>query len=110
MNTPTEILFECPMYKKLASNFYKENYKNNFSCEIYLMEKEKLWNKRKNKIDRVTKKIEKAKSKTQQVAPIFLEKLIGLYERKNTSQKDKVYIILELQKYYSHQIMQFFSN
>ena len=108
MNAPTEILFECPMYKKLASNFYKENYKNNFSYEIYLMESEKLWNKRKNKIDRVTQKIEKAKSKTQQVTPIFLEKLIGLYERKNTSQKDKVYIILELQKYYSHQIMQFF--
>lgn len=108
MNAPTEILFECSMYEKLASDFYKENYNNNFSYERCLMEREKLWNKRKNKIDRVTQKIEKAKSKTQQVTPIFLEKLIGLYERKNTSQKDKVYIILELQKYYSHQIIQFF--
>lgn len=108
MNAPTEILFDCSMYKKLASDYYKENYNNNFSYERYLMEREKLWNKRKHKIDKVIQKIEKAKSKTQQVTPIFLEKLIGLYERKNTSQKDKVYIILELQKYYTHQIVQFF--
>jgi hypothetical protein len=108
MSSPIEILFECSMYKKLASDRYKENYNNDFSYERYLVERENLWNKRKNKIDRVTKKIEKAKSKTQQVTPIFLEKLIGLYERKNTSQKDKVYIILELQKYYSDPIIQFF--
>lgn len=46
--------------------------------------------------------------KTQQVTPEFLDKLIGLYERKNTSQKDKIYILLELKKYYNPKIIQFF--
>lgn len=49
MNAPTKILFECSMYEKLASDFYKENYNNNFSYERCLIEREKLWNKRKKK-------------------------------------------------------------
>lgn len=40
-------------------------------------------------------------SKVQQVTPSFIDQLIGLYERKNTSQKDRRYILLELKKYYS---------
>lgn len=28
--------------------------------------------------------------------PSFLDKLIGFYERKNTSQKDRMYILAEL--------------
>ncbi len=42
------------------------------------------------------------------MTPEFIDKMIGLYERKNTSQKDKMYILLELQKYYSPKIIQFF--
>ena len=56
----------------------------------------KLWEARKSKIDRINSKIEIALSKTQQVTPSFINQLIGLYERKNTTQKDKVYILLEL--------------
>lgn len=58
----------------------------------------KLWEARKYKIDRINSKIEIALSKTQQVTPSFINQLIGLYERKNTTQKDKVYILLELKK------------
>lgn len=47
-------------------------------------------------------------NKTQQVTPSFLDQLIGLYERKNTSQKDRVYILAELKKYYSETIIMFF--
>ena len=43
-------------------------------------------------------KIEKAILKTQQVTPSYVDQLIGLYERKRTSQKDKVYILLELKR------------
>ena len=70
--------------------------------------KRKLWDKRKSKIEKINQKIEKAKSRTQQVTPNFIDQLIGLYERKNTSQKDKMYILAELQKYYSFDIIQFF--
>ena len=34
--------------------------------------------------------------------------MIGLYERKTTSQKDKVYIIQELKKYYNPKVVNFF--
>lgn len=67
-----------------------------------------LWNKRKSKIEKRDHKIEKAKLKTQQVTPSYVDQLIGFYERKNTSQKDRMYILLELQKYYSPKIIQFF--
>lgn len=108
MESPEKLLLKCSMYRKLSSGLYKEKYKVNFSNEKLLLEKEKLWSTRKGKIDRITQKIDKAKSKTQQVTPDFLDQLIGLYERKNTTQKDKVYIILELKKYYTPKIIQFF--
>ena len=87
---------------------YQNDYADNYSEEKSEKLKRELWEKRKNKIKKIDQKIEKAKFKTQQVTPEFLDQLIGLYERKNTSQKDKMYILLELQKYYSPQIMQFF--
>ena len=108
MKKPEDLLHECWMYKKLISDRYKEKHKKAFFSEKQLLETLLLWDERKHKIDRITQKIKKAKEKTQQVTPEFLDKLIGLYERKNTSQKDKVYIILELKKYYTKQIIRFF--
>lgn len=108
MQKPEKLLFDVSLYKKFLSFAYKKKYLENFLKDELDKKKEELWNKRKNKIEKVNRKIENAVSKTQQVTPAFLEKLIGLYERKNTNQKDKMYIILELQKYYSPKIMQFF--
>ena len=42
------------------------------------------------------------------MTPSFIDQLIGLYEQKHTSQKDKVYILLELKKYFSEKVIQFF--
>lgn len=42
--------------------------------------------------------------------PIYFEKMMGLYDRKGTTQKDRVYIMYELTKYYSPEIVQFFSR
>lgn len=64
--------------------------------------------RKKNKIARIDTKISNAKAKTQMVTPAFLDQLIGLYERKNTSQKDRVYIIHELKKYYNPKVIDFF--
>lgn len=43
-------------------------------------------------------KVDAAKRKAQEVEPEFLEKMIGLYDRKRTSQKDRIYILHELYK------------
>ncbi len=108
MKRPEQLLRNVAEYKKIMSVQYQNDYADNYSEEKSEKLKRELWEKRKNKIKKIDQKIEKAKFKTQQVTPEFLDQLIGLYERKNTSQKDKMYILLELQKYYSPQIMQFF--
>ena len=59
---------------------------------------------------KIKSKVDKAKLKTQQMEPDYLDKLIGLYDRKGTTQKDRVYIIHELQKYYSPKIVNFFQR
>lgn len=108
MKRPEQLLRSVAEYKKIMSVQYQNDYADNYSEEKSEKLKRELWEKRKSKIKKIDQKIEKAKFKTQQVTPEFLDQLIGLYERKNTSQKDKMYILLELQKYYSPQIMQFF--
>jgi hypothetical protein len=42
------------------------------------------------------------------MTPEYIDVLIGLYERKNTSQKDKMYIMAELKKYYNDKVINFF--
>ena len=108
MNKPERLLQNIDFYKTIMSHEYRQNYSDNFSEEKVINMESSLWKKRKPKIEKINKKIKKALSKTQQVTPSFIDQLIGLYERKNTSQKDKMYIILELQKYYSSKIIQFF--
>lgn len=56
------------------------------------------------------KKIQTAIKQTQQLEPSYLDSLIGLYSRKRTTQKDKVYILKELKKYYCPKIIAFFSK
>lgn len=108
MKKPEVLLTEASWYRKILSKKYRRAHYLSYTEESQLSAKEKLWKKRKPKIERVNQKIEKALSKTQQVDPSFIDQLIGLYERKNTSQKDRRYILLELKKYYSHKIIQFF--
>lgn len=108
MKNPKELLFSSGKYRELLSLKRRKSYADSYSEKTVIELKQELWNKRKPKIERVEQKIELAKAKTQQVTPEFIDQLMGLYERKNTSQKDKMYILLELQKYYSLKIMQFF--
>ena len=108
MKKPERLLRSVNLYKRITSSEYKQHHFNNFSEEKYFKAKETLWNKRRPKIEKINNKIEKALSKTQQMTPKFLDQLIGFYERKNTSQKDRLYILLELKKYYSPKIIRFF--
>lgn len=108
MKKPEILLKRVPIYKTIMSKNYQEKHNNSFDQQKTNNEKRKLWEIRKPKIEKINKKIEKALLKTQQMTPDYIDKLIGLYERKSTSQKDKVYILLELKKYYNNKIIQFF--
>lgn len=108
MPNPEKLLKRVSLYKRYMSYAYRKNYSENFCEKDIINEKEILWNKRKSKIEKIDQKIERAKSKIQEVTPSYIDQLIGLYERKRTTQKDKMYILLELQKYYSPKIIQFF--
>lgn len=108
MKAPEVLLMNASRYKEILSDEYRHIHCDNYTEEGRILARENLWQKRKPKIERVNQKIEKALSKTQQVTPSFIDQLIGLYERKNTSQKDRRYILLELKKYYSDKIIQFF--
>lgn len=108
MKKPEVLLLNAYQYKKVLSEKYQQEHYNNFTQENCILARKSLFEKRKPKIERINQKIEKALSKTQQVTLSFIDQLIGLYERKNTSQKDRRYILLELKKYYSDKIIQFF--
>ncbi len=108
MKKPEALLLSASQCKKILSKEYRRIHYDNYTEESRISTQESLWKKRKPKIERVNHKIKKALSKTQQVTPTFIDQLIGLYERKNTSQKDRKYILLELKKYYSDKIIQFF--
>lgn len=108
MPSASKLLDRVPLYQKILTDEYRVFWRSTFSADTQELERQALYAKRKPKIDKVDKKIATAKAKTQQVTPDFIDKLIGLYERKNTSQKDKMYIMLELKKYYSPVVINFF--
>ena len=108
MSEPELLIQRVSAFKKIFSESYKCAHWNAYSERSRVDSSVKLWEARKSKIDRINSKIEIALSKTQQVTPSFINQLIGLYERKNTTQKDKVYILLELKKYYCEKTIQFF--
>lgn len=87
---------------------FRKQYFINFNEARQQKNAEKLWNQRKSKIERIDNKINNAKLKTQQMTPKYIDVLIGLYERKSTSQKDKMYIMAELKKYYNDKVINFF--
>lgn len=108
MPFPDRLLERVDQYKLLMSNDYKNKHASLYDEKIVKQKADAIWKKRKVSIERINNKIEISKSKAQQVIPSFLDKLMGLYERKNTSQKDRIYIILELKKYYNDKIINFF--
>lgn len=108
MPRPEALLERCQEYKTIMSENWRKKHVEEYSADKAVELKETLWAKREPKIRRIDEKIAKAKSYTQKMTPEFADQMIGLYERKNTSQKDRMYIILELKKYYSPKIIAFF--
>ena len=105
---PERLLRTVPLFKKLLSEDYRKKYSENFDQEEVIEKNKNLLKNRVPKIKKIDNKIEKAILRTQKMTPSFLDKLIGLYERKRTSQKNKIYILHELKKYYNKKIINFF--
>jgi len=111
-NTPLleKIVFDLKAIKELQSCDFMIMHKVKFDKNEYEMNYKKLKDERELKISKIRNKVEKAKLRAQSVEPEYLDKLIGLYERKNTSQEDKVYIFKELEKYYCKKTVDFFKK
>lgn len=110
MPQPTEIIEYLKITQQIISNSYKYNYNSKFDENARLKNEKKLKNERIPKIKRIKDKIDKAKLKAQEMEPLYLDALIGLYDKKNTIQKDRVYIMLELKKYYCPKVISFFKR
>ena len=105
---PEHLICLNVIYKRLCSEKFKKNHAEKYN-ECLRLEKEKeIKKERYPKIEKINQKIQRAKEQTQSVTPIFLDKIIGLYEKKRTTQKDRVYLLIELKKYYNEKIINFF--
>lgn len=107
MKCPENLFLTVNNYKKITDNEYRKKYDQNYSDDRMQLALSNLEKNRRKKIEKINKKIEVALIKTQQVTPSYIEQLLGLYNRKNTEQKDKMYILLELKKYYCPEIISF---
>lgn len=101
-------LLSFPAIKKALEITSKESYNKKYCEETRTINYKNLKNKREEKLKKRKEKLEKAKERVQNVEPKFLDKLMGLYLRKNTTQRDRMYIITEIKKYYCKKTIDFF--
>ncbi|UPA31754.1 toll/interleukin-1 receptor domain-containing protein [Terrisporobacter glycolicus] len=110
MDSPCKIVSKLPVFRRITNQAYIYQHQNKYNEEVREQYESHFTSQRNPKIKRIYDKIKKAKVKTQQVEPEFLDVLMGLYDKKSTTQKDKVYIFVELQKYYCPKVINFFSK
>lgn len=107
---PKVILRRLPVVNKLLMPDTIKRKREIFSAQKQKENKIILDKKRLPKIKKQRERIEKAKKRAQEMEPEFLDALMGLYDRKSTSQKDKMYVFLELEKYYCKKMISFFKK
>lgn len=107
---PDTFIIKLRASQRLLQEKYQRDYEASYDEERVKRLRYSLHKKRDPHINRIRDKVQKAKLKTQQMEPEFLDKLIGLYDRKNTTQKDRIYIMLELEKYYAPKLVWFFQR
>jgi len=110
MIEPILLIESLTIIRKLFSEQYIYLHKNSFNREMQISAEEKFKKERDPKIRKRQEKITKAKIKAQEIEPFFLDELMGLYDKKTTSQKDRVYIFKELQRYYCSKVIVFFKK
>ena len=107
---PDTFIIKLRASQRLIQEEYQRDYEASYDEERVRRLRYSLHKKRDPHINRIRDKVKKAKLKTQQMEPEFLDKLIGLYDRKKTTQKDRIYIMLELEKYYAPKLVCFFQR
>lgn len=110
MLLPDKILSGLHETRKLLSEKKKEEHRQQCMEGILISAADRFCLQREKKIAMRRNRIERALERTQRVEPEFLDNLIGLYDRKNVNQKDKVYIMTELKKYYCPKVINFFKK
>lgn len=110
MPSPCKILLGLSETKKLLSEDEIQHHKIFIKTGEGVKSVEDFSSERMRKNAKRKYKIDKALERAQRVEPEFLDRLIGLYDRKNTTQKDRVYIIHELEKYYCPKTITFFQR
>lgn len=110
MLEPGVLLENLIITRQLLSKEYSDSHKHGFIEEVQKSNEEELKRERDPKISKRQEKITKAKIKAQEVEPLFLDELMGLYDRKSTTQKDRIYILKELRKYYCSKVIVFFKK
>lgn len=108
MKKPEDLICDVPLFRKLMNREERAAYASSYSLAAAETAEMELRTKRAPKIARIDRKIAHAKEKTQQMTPAFIDALIGMYECKRTSQKNRVYLLHELEKYYNEKVIQFF--
>ncbi len=110
LDEPSTLLKKISSYKKIISHDYVGQHQSAYNEKNRVNLEADFKARRNPKIIKIYNKIIKAKLKMQQVEPEYIDKLMGLYDRKSTTQKDKVYILHELKKYYCSKTLTFFSK
>lgn len=101
-------LLSFPAIRKAIESSAKKIYNQKYCEETRCINYENLKNEREAKVKKTKEKLEKAKERVQRIEPKFLDKLMGLYLQKNTTQRDRMYIITEIKKYYCKKTICFF--
>lgn len=102
------ILKRKTLMKKLLKLEIKKEYQVNFKEEIVQKKYIELQKERELKNKSRYENLLKAQERVQKVEPEFLDKLLGLYFRKTTTQKEKMYLFSEIEKYYCKKTINFF--
>lgn len=103
-----KLLKNMPIIRRLLRKNTRENYKQNFIEKTQQSSYFLLKDKRDKKNEKRKNKLKLAEEKMQLVEPEFLDKLMGIYNRKNTSQENRMYIFSEIEKYYCDKTINFF--
>ena len=111
MSRPEDLLFSLKYTKSLLKEENKEKYRQFYGTNKHKELLEEFISQRNKKIAKIQRKIDRAFERMQRVEPEFLDRLMGLYDSKNTKVKrDRVYILLELEKYYCPKVINFFQK
>lgn len=110
MHKPEKIIFDLKICKELLEEEYQKTRREKYDSVEAENYKSLFDKKQLSKVTKRREKINRAKQRSQAVEPEFLDVLIGFYDRKNASQKDRVYIMKELERYDCPKVTKFFQR